>query len=331
MEQTKSHSGIFFLIIDILMLLLIATNLSWIFFDALFESQSFRNIVNWLSPQFHDFYIPIHEDFLRYDLMFVSIYIFELCIRWIKSVYDKEYSKWYIFPFAHWYDVLGCIPVGALHTLRILRIIVILKKLQDIGLIRWQDTFLIRVYKKYMAIITEEISDRVVVQVLDGMSSELRQGTPVLHQITERAITPRSAALSQWLSESVTQLIHETYDIRKIVLQQQINTMVAGAASRASDLKRLKQIPILGDHIGDQIERTIASMVFDISDQIIDYLRSDLSTEIINEAVATIIARLEDPKSDANHLVQEILLDTIEVLKAQVLIQQWKTTYARDD
>ncbi|HBF08568.1 MAG: hypothetical protein CMD81_03720 [Gammaproteobacteria bacterium] len=326
MENKKSSSS-FFLIIDCIMLLLIIANLSWIFFDALFESQSFRGIINWASPAFHDFYLPIHSDFLKYDLIFVSIYIFELVCRWIKSILDREFSKWYVFPFAHWYDVLGCIPIGAFHSLRILRVVVILKRMQELGFIDWKNTFLIKTYQKYMAIITEEVSDRVVTQVSDGMASELQQGTPVLHQITEKALSPRTHEISEWLSSSVTQVIHDTYDIRRTEFHDHIREMVTIAAAKSQDLSRIKQIPLLGDHIGEQLERTITTMVFDITDQVIDYLRSDLSTHIINEGISTVIKHLEDPKSDANHLVQEILLDTIEVLKQQVQIQQWKTTY----
>jgi len=77
----------------------------------------------------------------------------------------------------------------------------------------------------------------------------------------------------------------------------------------------------------EMLERTVRDMIFDITDQIMDYMRSDLSTAVIREALDTLCQSLADPESEANHLVQTILLDTIEVLKQQVQIQQWKTTY----
>lgn len=326
MTQRKEHSR-FFLALDCAMLGLILFNLSWIFFDALFESKSFKNIIEWLSADFYQFYLPIHEDFLRYDLIFVAIYLVEFNSRWLRAIYKNTYAKWYLFPVYHWYDILGCIPIGAFHFLRVLRIIVILKKLQDLKVIQWQETFLIRTYQKYTSILTEEISDRVVAQVLDGMSAELQQGTPVLHQVVSKAVLPRTEEIGQWLSHSMTHLIHSSYDSRKAHIHAEIRLLVKEAASKNKDLKRMMQLPVFGGLAGEMLERTITHMIFDITDQIIDYLRSDLCTEVISEGLASIFDSLADPKSDANHLVQTILLDTIEVLKQQVQIQQWKENY----
>ena len=326
MAQPKRSTTVS-LLLDIIMLSLIIFNLSWIFFDYLFESQSLRDLIKWLSPAFFEFYTPIHQDFIKYDLFFVTIYVLEFVSRWVLAVHRKTYKKWYIFPFTHWYDHLGCIPIGAFHFLRVLRIIIILRKLQDLHIIQWQDTYLIQVYRKYMAIITEEISDRVVAQVLSGMSVELKQGTPVLHQVIERAIAPRTDEIGQWLSSSVTKLIHESYDTRKSSLHQEIGKLVSEAAHRNTELKKMTKLPVFGDMAAEMLERTVRDMIFDITDQIMDYMRSDLSTAVIREALDTLCQSLADPESEANHLVQTILLDTIEVLKQQVQIQQWKTTY----
>jgi len=310
------------------MLLLIIGNLNWIFFDSLFESQSIRDLVAWISPAFFEAYTPIHADFLRYDMFFVSIYLFEFGVRWADSIYRKNLSRWYYYPFIHWYDLLGCIPIGAFHFLRILRIIVILRKLQDLGIVELRQTILYRSYRKYTAIITEEVSDRVVSQVLDGMASELQQGTPVLHQIVSRAVIPRTKPLGEWVSASLTQLVHHSYESRKTQIHAEIHELVKHAAQQNNELKKLIKMPLLGDYAADIIEHTITDMIFDITDQIMNYLKSDLSTEVISESLETLFETLADPKSDANHLVQSILLDTIQVLKQQVQIQQWKTTYA---
>jgi hypothetical protein len=309
------------------MVLLIMFNLSWIFFDALFESQSVRDFVNWVSSDFYDFYTPINADFLKYDLIFICIYLLELIIRWVYSITQRQYSKWYIYPLVHWYDVLGCIPIGAFHFLRVLRIAVILRKLQSMGVIQWQNSFLIKTYRKYMDILTEEVSDRVVVQVLSGMSQELKQGTPVLHQVVTKALAPKSQALGAWLSSNTTQLIENSYDTRKVQLHAEIRKLVAEAALKNTDLKKLIQMPIFGGYAAELIERTITDMIFDITDQIVDYFRSDLSTTVMTEGLDALFNTLADPKSEGNHLVQSILLDTIEVVKQQVQVQQWKTTY----
>ena len=325
MSDTRPERNRWLLIFDASMLGLIMVNLGWIFFDALFESESFRQLINWISPWLHDHYVPVHNDFLRYDLIFVSIYLTEISIRWVVAVVNKRYRAWYIFPLVHWYDILGCIPIGSFHLLRVLRIVVILKRLQDLGFIDWRSLALYASYKKYSTIVTEEISDRVVSQVLTGMSEELQRGTPVLHQIVQSALLPRKQLLSESISASMTRYINTGYDSRRTLIRSEINRLVTEAAGRSQQLKLLARVPMIGQTTSELLEQTITDMVFEITDQIVDYLRGDLSTTMIDEGLESLLSSLADPKSDVNHLVQDILLDSIDVIKRQVQIQRWKT------
>ena len=58
-----------------------------------------------------------------YDLAFVVIFLTEFCVRWVAAVVRKTYMRWYFFPFIHWYDLIGCIPLGGARIFRFLRII----------------------------------------------------------------------------------------------------------------------------------------------------------------------------------------------------------------
>jgi len=319
-----SNENKFLLTIDLLMLGLISLNISWIFFDALFESKSFQDIIQWISPAFHSFYVPIHEDFLKYDLVFIALYLLEFCFRWILAIQHKHYYKWYIFPISHWYDLLGCIPVGSFHLLRVLRVIIIIRRLHELGILNWQNTILFQYYKKYLSIASEEISDRVVVEILDGVSRELKLGSPILQQIIDKAVKPQQEHISDIISQNISHTIHKAYDIRKSEIRKAIQHLVQQAAHRSKDLALLKSMPLFGGHATQLLENTVSDMVYAITDQIIDYFRSDLSTELIDETIEVLLESLSKPNSEANHLVQEVLLDTIEVIKAKVLIQQWK-------
>ena len=324
MHKNHSRSELF---LDILMMLLIGINLSWIFFDALFESTSFKELVDWVSPYFYEHYLIVHDDFLKYDLIFISIYLTEFFGRWCVSLYEKTYPRWFLFPFYHWYDLLGCIPVGSFHLLRIFRLVIILRKLNELKFIQFENYFIYNLYKKYLAIATEEVSDRVVVQVLDGMSKELQQGTPILHQIVNHALLPQQHKLSEILSLSLTNVIHEAYDLRRTTIQNAISKLVHQAASKSAHLSQLQAIPLIGSQASQLLEETVSDMVFEITDQIVEYLRSDLSTDVIEDALEVSLSSLAEPDSEANALVQQVLLDTIEVVKAQVQIQQWKSDY----
>lgn len=62
-------------------------------------------------------------------MIFVSIFIAELLIRWMVTIHQKTYHKWFFYPVIHWFDVLGCIPVGSFRWLRLLRVFSILYRL----------------------------------------------------------------------------------------------------------------------------------------------------------------------------------------------------------
>src|SRR5690606_42147929 len=51
-------------------------------------------------------------------LLFVSVYLTEFSIRWLVAIARRTHERWFYFPFVHWYDLLGCIPVGSFRWLQ---------------------------------------------------------------------------------------------------------------------------------------------------------------------------------------------------------------------
>ena len=67
-------------------------------------------------------YAEVHENFALYDLAFIAVFLSEFCIRWVAAIIRQTYMRWYFFPFIHWYDLIGCIPLGGARIFRFLRI-----------------------------------------------------------------------------------------------------------------------------------------------------------------------------------------------------------------
>ena len=117
-------------ILDFVMLVLIISNLFCLVFDTFFENRIVQDLLFWAFPGFTEFYkSQIHPNFLVYDLIFVSVYLSEFVLRWIIAIRRKTYYRWFFYPFVHWYDLIGCIPVGAFRWLRLLRVFSIVYRL----------------------------------------------------------------------------------------------------------------------------------------------------------------------------------------------------------
>ncbi len=93
-------------------------------------------------------------------------------IRWAVAIARGTYHRWFFYPFVHWYDLLGCIPVGSFRWLRILRVVSLMFRLQKMGVVDFRDTYIGRSVIKYYRILVEEVSDRVVINVLEGRSGK---------------------------------------------------------------------------------------------------------------------------------------------------------------
>ena len=169
-----------YLFVDLVMMGLLLINLSLILFDFLFASDLFKGIFREYTPNFYTFYDQhIHQDFLRIDLIFVSIFLIELLIRWAIAVKNHKYHRWFFYPFVHWYDVLGCLPIGSFRFLRILRVIGLTIRLHKLGFVNLTNTYLYQKAIKYLNLLTEEVSDRVVLHVLTGVQNQIEEGTPL--------------------------------------------------------------------------------------------------------------------------------------------------------
>jgi len=314
-----------FIVVDFIMLGLIVVNLSWIIFDGLFGSQSVQAILLTYSPGFFVFYRDtLHADFILYDLVFVAIFIAELLIRWTFAIINKTYYRWFFYPFVHWYDVLGCIPVGSFRFLRLLRVVSILYRLQKHGIVDLTKTYPFRFSQKYIKVIVEEISDRVVVNVLNGVQSEIRSGTPVVHRITNDVLLPRKEQLVDWISDRIKELVETSYESRRSEVKSLLDVVITKSIRSNPDLSNLSKIPLMGDTLSGKAESIISDIAYNIVDQLIADLKTGQQAGLIHEMSDVFINSIAEPQGEFNETIKTSLLESIELIKDEVKIQQWK-------
>ena len=230
------------------------------------------------------------------------------------------------YPFLHWYDLIGCIPVGSLRFVRILRVFSILVRLQNLKIIDLTNTYIFSNLKKYYSIVVEEISDRVVVNVLEGFQEEISSGGPVVDNIINEVIRPKKALLVEWISRRLEHALERDVLIRKNEIEDYVETLITESLGKNTELKTIELLPVLGKKITETIESAITNIINSIIEKGLTDLASYKNRAIVKDATDLVINSIEhkDEESDLNEIFSNISIEVIEIIKKQVQIQKWK-------
>ena len=314
------------LVLDLVMLVLISVNIALLLFEWLFLSEVVQQALARHVPAFYQFYDEnIHAHFLWIDLAFIAVFVIDLVGEWTAAVVRKTYRRWYYYPFVHWYDVLGCIPVGSFRFLRLLRVFSLLFKMQKLRVVDLRKTALYRVLDRYRDIAAEEVSDRVVVKILDGVQQEVQRGSPVTERILREVVEPRRDALAASLSERIQRATGETYALYKPDIRRYIGHLVKEAVEKNDEIHTIEQVPMVGKTISVLLERAISDIVYNVLDEAVEDLAAAENNELVNQVTRiSTEALLEIDHKQVNAATREVVSESLELIKQQVRVQQWK-------
>lgn len=324
-KPPKPHiSGIIY---DLFILLIIVLGLLLIGINALLMSNVGETLATWaqLLPSLQQYRSVWHQPVLVVEDWITVFLIAELLTRWLIAIVQKHYHRWFIFPFVHWYEVLGCFP--AFRAFRLLRAVAIARKLHQMGY-QVIPPRLLRFAQFYYNVVLEEISDRIVINVIDGIERELKGSTTHGHLIRDLIDQHRDqiqAATAELLQTGLAPVLKQQ--------QQQIQHGVGEAVQRAiAQTSELHQLLRLMPMIGGRIEQQIQSIGKQLAENIAKELAQPFSQpataqQLANpvlDNIATQIAALpiDTPKLEA--LVESLVYESLEMLRKQVAVQQWK-------
>lgn len=310
------------LVVDLFVLLLVSVNLLWLLADNLLLDSGAGILLNQFRPDIAPWYEQHwHRPALLFDTVLTGLLISELLLRWGIAVRRKTYHRWFFYPFIHWYDVLGCLP--GLQALRLFRLVSIFYRLNRMGLLLF-GSGLIDTVQKYYNVILEEISDRIVLNVLEGVQQEIRSGGPVSEQVRARILDPHRQALVQWVSVSLSQVTAHSYRQHEQALAVYLEQVIAEAVRQSPEWQALRRkLPLVGGRVEQEINEVVSGLVNAMTARILrDLGQPD------NQALGILSGSLYDnftrPDPQLSHTVEQIALEAIDLIKAQVSIQHWK-------
>lgn len=325
-ENLKSSHQLTWFIIDFLMLGLLIINLALIIWDSVYNFVAIQNVLKEHFPALQAAYNPIHENFILYDAMFVAVFLSEFFVRWGYAIRAKVYDRWYFYPFIHWYDVIGCIPVGSLRFLRILRVISIVYRLHQYKIIDVTDTGIYRFVNFYYEAFMEELSDRIVAKVLSGVQHEIKLGSPLFEKIQNDILHPRREMLSGWISQRVAQAAKEGYVPNRGALRSYLEDRVDHALKQNVELSRLKYLPVVGSTIQETLEDAVGDIVANVIQQILEDLASSSNHAFIEDIVNAFIRGPGNPDTEEgrNEALIALIIEVIDAIKGQVKVKRWR-------
>jgi hypothetical protein len=322
----NSHQVVWF-VLDFLMLGLLFLNLGLLIFDSTYSFVAVQKLMARHLPVLDALYRPVHEHFLFVDGIFVAIFLGEFFARWGYSVRAKLYDRWYFYPFIHWYDLVGCVPIGSLRFLRVLRVISIIHRLHQhrvVDLSQW------RVYQLlafYVEAFVEEISDLIVAKVLSGVQEEVKRGSPLFDRIQHDILRPRRTMISDWLSSRVALASQQGYVPNQNELRRYLEIRVASALTQNRELARLRDLPMVGPVLHRTLESSVGDIVASVIDQILIDLSSASNHAFIEDIVDAFLPAAPDSGHDAvrrNDALIQLIVEIIEAVKGQVGIKRWR-------
>ncbi|WP_338412253.1 hypothetical protein MN210_19370 [Psychrobacter raelei] len=316
------------LLYDIAMLVVIIIDLAIISLDLLLMSKFAAQVAEWLSLSES---LGIYVDNIHHPLRvlggFFTIFLMaELGLRWLLAIISKQYTRWLFFPFAHWYEVLGCFP--QFRALRLLRAFFIGRKLYQLGYQvlpkKW-----IATGKFYYDVVFEELSDRVILTATDNLRQQFADEKAHQRFIEDTLNKNRphiQSMLASLLKQQLApQLQHMARSQATRELSEQVGIAVQEALNNTPELRRyLRLIPIAGTLIEGQLHSVSQNIGENITQTLFTHLTQPHITEAIIDEVAQTIAYIDLSNPELDALLSGIINDALSAFEAQVKVQQWK-------
>lgn len=336
-EKLRNSDASHLFWMDLTILIIIIINLFYLLFGYLFQFHFFTQAIHTILPSFYSWYAKyIYPNVLKYDIIFVAIYVCELLFRWARSIYRGKYAKWWFYPFVHWYDVIMCIPINqAFSIFSFLRLFGLVFRLQRLGAFDVTKTFVFKKTKFVSDIMVEEVSDAVIVKMLTMAQEEVQKGSPVFDKIVTNVIKPKEDIIVKYLTNRVGEAMNIAYTEYRGELKQYTYKIVGESINENKELKTLNYIPGLGNFIKETLDRAVADITFNTIDKLMKDIIDPENTRGIKEVTHALIETFMDHDHKEGEQIHKTVVamvnESLEEVKQVVNQKEWKIKQLREE
>lgn len=321
-----------FLAYDIFMMFIIVFNLFCLCANAFLMS----NFGNWFFdtvnlPQVLQYYkTDLHPWVIKTESWFITFLIAELLVRWLIAIINKHHPRWFFFPFIHWYEILAISPY--LRFLRLIRAGVIAYRFHEMGHKVIPDSIMKRVLF-YYRVVMEELSDRVVITVIDGVIQELDTSSShkkIIHDLVDHHRDIFAKTVAEVLQESLATELNA----QRHLITNNVGQIVRQAIEDTPQLTQLlRLIPIAGGMIENQIQNIGQQLGENITQGLIQPFTegSPSNPNTMYQLISTKLSQLNIENQRLEQLVESVVYESLESLRKQVAVKQWQLEMNKND
>ena len=272
----------------------------------------------------------LHPWVIKTEGWFILFLVVELAIRWLIAIINKHHQRWFFFPFVHWYEILAIVPY--LRFLRLIRAGIIVYRLHELGYKVIPNNIMQKVLF-YYRVIMEELSDRVVVSVIDGIKYELDTSSShkkIIHDLVDHHRDLFAQALAEVLQESLAKELHA----QQKHIADNVGLIVKQAIEDTPQLTQLlRLIPIAGRMIENQIQNIGQRLGENITTGLIQPLTTGSVAEpnATYQLISNKISHLNIENETLEKLIESAVYESLESLRKQVKIKQWQIELEKND
>lgn len=312
---------------DFLVLAVVIINLSLLLFDSLFLIAPLNQAVASITPGFHDFYdTTIHSRLTTIDLFFVAFFITDVLLGWAVAIAERRYHRWFFYPFVHWYDVLGCIPLSGFRWLRVLRIVSLLNRLHRLRLINVTRWSIYQFAAKYYDILLEELSDRIALRLLGNVQQQIVASDSLTERVIDRVIMPRKDQLIHEIAQRLEATVGQAYQQNRTAIMQAIDDLVSRTLRESPEIQKLHRLP-MGQTASSAMQASLSGVAQRLVDELALGIHSKEFRQLVEQTAESGFDSWLTVDEGSAHVTEQVLYDILEMLKEQVHRQRWKDRY----
>lgn len=318
---------------DIFMMFLIIINLCCLSANAILMSDFGQWLFDFVRlPEVLSFYkTTLRPWVVITEGWFTTFLIIELFVRWGIAIGLKHHSRWWFFPFIHWYEILSIIP--QLRFLRLLRAVAIGYNLYNHGYKVIPDAW----YKRanfYYNLVMEELTSRIVLTVLDGVKREISTST-THKQLIDDLVEHHRVLLATALADVLQESLGKELQAQRQDIARNVGQVVSKAIEDTPELTQLlRLIPLVGGRIEQQIQSIGQRLGENITQGLIEpFTYTDQAKD--NPTFALISAKISQIQIEDNphvdKLVASAVAESLEAVRQQVKVKQWQQMLQQHD
>ena len=178
----------------------------------------------------------------------------------------------------------------------------------------------------------EEISDRVVLNILFGIKQNISAGTPVTKLVFTKIIEPQKHRIIDLIFNKIKNISEKEYQLHKDEIFSYVKQKTKTAIENNKEVSRLSMIPVVGNQIKSVLEKSISQTVISVTDNLVSDVLSDSGQEKLKNISSEISDNLlKELELDLQPVITDIIFAVVDIIAQTANVKQWKLEEIRSE